>query len=657
MNLTQPSRRAFLKTMGASVSALAASCSVGCFEGLGENERPPNIVIIFTDDQGYADVGVYGAKGFSTPHLDKMSAEGIRFSNFYVSQAVCSASRASLLTGCYSERVGIQGALMPWSKIGLNPKEETLADLLKKKGYATGIFGKWHLGHHKKFLPLQQGFDEYLGLPYSNDMWPVGYDGKPNVQSKKRFYPPLALIDGNEKTDEIRTLEDQGTLTTRYTERAVKFIDKNKDRPFFLYMPHSMPHVPLGVSDAYRGKSEQGMYGDVIMEIDGSVGEIQRALNKYGLAENTLIIFASDNGPWLNYGNHAGSAKPLREGKGSMWEGGARVPCIMRWHGRIPAGSVNHDIAATIDILPTVAAITGATLPKKKIDGVNILSLLEGKNTAPPRDHYFYYYGGKLQAVRKGKWKLHFPHAYRSYQGVEPGKDGFPGPYAKGKTGLELYDLEADISETRDLAAQYPDIVGELQALADQARKELGDRLTHIQGKEVREPGRLNESKKKKINHLATGKKVSLKTDYSTRYPGGGDHGLINGYRGSDDYMDSAWQGYEASDLEATIDLGESKSIRRVTCGFLRDQMVWVFLPASIEIAVSQDGDNFTSIKKFKENTKPKPESKVKNYVAEFPPCAARYIRVNAINGKTCPDWHPGAGGRSWIFSDEIVVE
>ena len=373
--------------------------------------RPPNIVIIFTDDQGYADLGIYGAQGFQTPNIDRRANEGIRFTDFQVSQAVCSASRAALLTGCYSERLGVQGAFNHTARVGLNPDEETIAEMLKSIGYVTGIFGKWHLGHHKKFLPLQQGFDEYFGLPYSNDMWPVDYDGSPvsGTDHFKSFYPQLPLIEGNEKIEEIRTLDDQDQLTTRYTERAVDFIKRNRDTPFFLYLPHSMPHVPLGVSDKFRSKSEQGMYGDVIMEIDWSLGEILNALSDNDLDDNTLVIFTSDNGPWLNYGNHAGSAFPLREGKGTMWEGGSRVPCIMRWPGRIPAGSVSHQLAATIDILPTIASITGAALPARPIDGVNIQSILEGDTCATPREEYYYYYGGELIAVRKGKMKLVFP--------------------------------------------------------------------------------------------------------------------------------------------------------------------------------------------------------------------------------------------------------
>ncbi|KPK78141.1 MAG: arylsulfatase [Phycisphaerae bacterium SM23_30] len=456
----------------------------------GGDKRPPNVVIIFTDDQGYADVGCYGAKGYTTPHLDRMAREGMRFTSFYVSQAVCSASRVSLLTGCYANRVSILGALGPGAQHGLHPEEETIAEVLKKKGYAAGIFGKWHLGHHREFLPLQHGFDEYLGVPYSNDMWPIGYDGKPAPEGAKAGYPFLPLIDGNEKVTEIRTLQDQDTLTTRYTERAVKFIEKNKDRPFFLYVPHSMVHVPLGVSDKFRGKSEQGMYGDVMMEIDWSVGQILRSLERYKLAENTLVIFTSDNGPWLNFGNHAGSAFPLREGKGTMWEGGVRVPCLMRWPGHIPSGRVCDEMAATIDLLPTLAAIAGAPLPKNKIDGVSLLPLLEGREGANPRDHYFYYYGRELRCVRQGKWKLHFPHSHRSYAGVAPGRDGLPGPYAQGQTGLELYDLEDDISETKNVADKYPLVVEQLKILAEAARDDLGDTLTKRNGKNVRPPGR-----------------------------------------------------------------------------------------------------------------------------------------------------------------------
>jgi len=490
------SRRDFLKTLGLSGIALSLKPSkLLALKKPSLQKRLTNFIVVLTDDQGYADVGCFGAKGFETPNLDRMAAEGVRFTSFYVAQAVCSASRAALLTGCYSNRVGIFGALSPESDVGLNFEEETIAEVLKKKRYATGIFGKWHLGHHLKFLPLQHGFDEYFGLPYSNDMWPLDYDGKPlpkDDRKAKHPYPPL--IDGNDKVAELRTLQDMNILTTLYTKRAVHFIEKNKDRPFFLYLAHSMPHVPLGVSEKFRGKSKQGMYGDVIMEIDWSVGEILKALKKNNLDDNTLVIFATDNGPWLNFGNHAGSALPLREAKGTSWEGGVRVPCIMRWPGHIPASSVCNKMAATMDLLPTFAAIAGAALPKNKIDGVNILPLLLGDKEANPRDHLYYYYGKQLECVRQGNWKLHFPHSYRSYQGVEPAKDGLPGRYGEGRTGLELYDLENDIGEKFNVTEKYPEVVRQLQDLGKKAREELGDEKRV--GKEVRPPGRMPAVKK-----------------------------------------------------------------------------------------------------------------------------------------------------------------
>lgn len=647
-------RRHFLKTAGLSTAGFFGS---GFLSGCGVlRNRLPNFVIIFTDDQGYADVGCYGAEGFKTPNLDRMASEGMRFTSFYVSQAVCSASRASLLTGCYAERVSIRGALSPWADVGLNPEEETIAEVLKKRGYATGIFGKWHLGHHREFLPLQHGFDEYLGLPYSNDMWPVGYDGSPMTEGHKANYPPLPIIDGNEKAGEIRTLEDQAVLTTRYTERAVKFIEKNKNNPFFLYVPHSMVHVPLGVSDKFKGKSQQGLYGDVMMELDWSVGEILRSLERHGLDEDTLVIFTSDNGPWLNFGNHAGSALPLREGKGTMFEGGVRVPCIMRWPGKISPGTVCHRMAATIDILPTLAAITGTVLHEKPIDGVNILPLLEGKADVTPRDHYFFYYGGGLRAVRQGRWKLYFPHKSRSYDGVVPGHDGYPGPYATLVVGLELYDLENDIGETHNVAEQHPEIVTRLRVLADKAREELGDTLTQRKGKHVRPPGRRGADRPY-VSHLAVGKSITLKNTPSIKYPGDREDSLIDGFRGSFDHTDGKWQGFEGEDLEALIDLGSFERIKKITCSFLQHQVSWIFLPETVEVGVSRDGDHFETIGRFREKTEADARTIVKEYPAEFEVSSVRYVRVRAKNIGVCPGWHAGAGGKAWLFVDEIIVE
>jgi arylsulfatase A len=431
-------------------------------------DKSPNVVLIYADDMGYGDLGCYGATGYATPHLDRLASEGTRFTNFHVAQAVCSASRAALLTGCYPNRIGIGGALMPDSKIGLQQGELTIAEMLKARGYSTAIFGKWHLGHHPQFLPTRHGFDQYFGLPYSNDMWP-------NHPTMK--FPDLPLIEG-ERTIELNP--DQTQLTTWYTERAVRFIEEHQTRPFFLYVAHSMPHVPLFVSAKFRGKTSRGIYGDVISEIDWSVGEILSTLIRLRLEKNTLVIFASDNGPWLSYGEHAGSAGPLREGKGTSWEGGIRVPCLMRWPGKIPAGRTSNALLMTIDILPTLARICGGRLPSHKIDGMDVWPLLAGKKGAQnPHAAYFVYYNqNDLQAVLSGRWKLMLPHGSTTLGGNRLGKEGQPVAYRKVQVEFGLYDLENDIGETRDIATDHPEVVARLLNLAEQMRDDLGDDLT-----------------------------------------------------------------------------------------------------------------------------------------------------------------------------------
>jgi arylsulfatase A-like enzyme len=461
-------------------------------------DRLPNVVVIFIDDMGYADIGPFGAEDYQTPHLDQMAAEGMKFTDFQVSSAVCSASRAALLTGCYHRRVGFQGALGPQANVGISADEMTLAELCKQKGYATAIFGKWHLGHHPRFLPLQHGFDEYFGLPYSNDMWPFhpNYVNLPPDSPKlKNNYPPLPLLSGNQVVDPEVLADEQEMLTTWYTEKAIDFIERNKARPFFLYVPHSMVHVPIYVSDKFKGKSGAGLYGDTVMEVDWSVGQILATLKANDLDEDTLVIFTSDNGPWLSYGDHAGSAGPLREGKGTMFEGGCREPTLMRWPGRIPPGTTCDELASTIDVLPTVAALIGAKLPEHKIDGKDIRPLMFGEPDAksPHTAFYQYYGGGQLQSVRDRRWKLHFPHSYRSLHGRRGGTGGMPVEYEQLTIGNELFDLKSDVSETTNVAQAHPEIVARLAAIAELARADLGDRLTNRTGSGIRPIARLQD--------------------------------------------------------------------------------------------------------------------------------------------------------------------
>lgn len=439
--------------------------------------KPPNVVVIFIDDMGYADIGPFGGNPALTPHLNQLAAEGRKFTNFYVSQAVCSASRASLMTGCYNVRLGILGALGPKSNQGIHPDEMTLGELCQQKGYATACFGKWHLGHHHQFLPQQNGFDEYFGLPYSNDMWPFHPEVRhlPMEQRLERW-PHLPLIEGNDVAVSEVTDTEQTQLTRWYTERAVSFIDRNAGKPFFLYVPHSMVHVPLYVSERFKGKSGAGLFGDVIMEVDWSVGQIMQSLKQNNLDDNTLVIFTSDNGPWLSYGNHAGSAGALREGKGTMFDGGCRVPCLMRWPGKIPPNTACDIPAMTIDVLPTIARLINASLPQQSIDGRDIWPLMAGEPDAKsPQEAYYFYWGNELQAVRSGPWKLHFAHTYRSLNGAPGGKEGIPAKYENLSIEQSLFNLDSDPEEKLNVANQHPEIVESLVRLANKARAELGD--------------------------------------------------------------------------------------------------------------------------------------------------------------------------------------
>ncbi len=464
------------------------SCSSQEKQEPKRSAQNPNIILIYLDDMGYGDLTLTGATGYTTPNLDKMAGNGMFFTHYYSPQAVCSASRAGLLTGCYPNRIGLAGALSHRSNTGISADEETIAEMLKKKGYATAIFGKWHLGYQEKFLPVNHGFDEFYGIPYSNDMWPLHPRG-PGA------YPDLPLFENTTIVNPAVTPEDQAQFTTDFTMRTIDFIGRHQDQPFFVYLAHPMPHVPVYASEKFRGKSQQGLYGDVIMEIDWGVGQIMKKLRETGLDKNTLVLFTSDNGPWLNYGNHAGTTGGFREGKGTSFEGGQRVPLLAMWDGVIPAGTVTNSMASGIDILPTIAEITSSPLPEKKIDGVSLLPVLKGDTEATPRETFYYYYRrNSLEAVRHGQWKRVFPHPGRTYEGFQPGNDGDPGtvnnnfPFEGG-----LYNLRRDPGERYDVSATYPQILEKLNAIAQEAREDLGDDLTGHPGKNRREPGRVEE--------------------------------------------------------------------------------------------------------------------------------------------------------------------
>lgn len=462
--------------LGLALLAVACATSVA---RAAEPPRPPNVVVLLADDLGYGDLGCYGAADISTPHIDALARAGARFTDFYVSQPVCTASRASLLTGYYAHRVrdGLTGALNHTSTAGVAAAEVLLPELCRDRGYATAIFGKWHLGHRPEFHPLRHGFDHFHGIPYSNDT--------SRYHPVLKGLPPLPLYEDERVVAEE---PDQSLFTRQATDRAVAFIEAHAARPFFLYVPYVMPHVPIFATPPFRGRSARGPYGDAVEELDASVGEIAAALDRAGVAANTLVLFLSDNGPFLSYGNHAGSAGQLREGKLTTFEGGVRVPFIARWPGVVPAGRVCQDVTATIDIVPTVARLIGASLQARRVDGIDIGPLLRGETERiEPSRTYLLHAGDRVEAVRRGRWKLHLPHEYPTVGG-EPGRDGRPAvpraaaprpPAESGlrgvasrhgyeirSTSLALYDLAADPGETTNLADAHPDIVRDLEARA-----------------------------------------------------------------------------------------------------------------------------------------------------------------------------------------------
>ena len=427
-----------------------------------DSGKKPNIIILLTDDQGYGDMNCYGNPQLQTPHLNQLASEGTRFTDFYAGAAASTPSRAALLTGRYAERVGLPGVVDDLSENGLESTEITLADYLKQNNYATGIVGKWHLGCKPEHLPLQHGFTEFFGIPYSNDMWP--FHPQPD-----HAYPALPLYDNAQV---IEYNPPVNYMTTRLTERAVQFIQDHKQEPFFLYLPYTQPHVPLGASDKFKGKSGQGLYADVMMEIDWSVGEIMKTLKANGLDENTLVLFTSDNGPWLSYGNHGGSNGGLREGKGTTFEGGQRVPFIARMPKRIPAGKVSNQFLSALDITPTLVKLTGSQMPRmNKFDGETAWDILTGEK----KEHqpFYFVYDGVVEGLRDGKWKCVISHEYRTVS--TPGKDGMPGIQLSkgGKTELALFDMETDPQESQNVAARHPEIIVRMAAMIKGFQEEI----------------------------------------------------------------------------------------------------------------------------------------------------------------------------------------
>ena len=444
----------------------------------------PNIIFVLTDDLGFNDLSSYGSTIIHTPNLDKLASEGALLNSYYSPQAVCSASRASILTGSYPNRIGFSGALGPNSKKGINPNELLISEMLKDKGYKTAAYGKWHLGDNKKFLPTRHGFDDFYGILYSNDMWPFHAEYPDS-------YPDLMLYD---KETPIKVLEDQSNLTKDLTTKSVEFIEKNKNNPFFLYLAHPQPHVPLFASSDFKGKSKNGLYTDVIQEIDHSVGAIMKALKENDLEDNTIVVFTSDNGPWLSYGEHAGSTGIYKEGKGTTWEGGQRVPCIVWYPNEIKPNTVISAPLMGIDWLPTFASVTNSKLSENKIDGKNIWEVLINKTDKSPHQAlFFYYHVNSLHAVRYGDWKMYFPHRYRTLNGRKGRNDGSPIKYQYvNLEKMELYNLVEDPSETKNIFDQHPEIAKKIEKLADIKRDEIGDDLTKVKGTENRPVGMID---------------------------------------------------------------------------------------------------------------------------------------------------------------------
>ena len=585
-----------------------------CQPSTNKDASLPNIVLLFCDDLGYGDLGVTGHPTIRTPHLDQMAAKGLRMTQFYSASPACTASRYGLLTGKYPVRSGFSWVLFPQSVRGIHPKEKTIAETLQADGYKTACFGKWHLGSTKKeYFPTHNGFDEFIGLPYSNDMIPP-------------IHPDIALLHNE---DTLSLNPDQSTLTKLYTQNALRFIRQQKDQPFFLYLPYAMPHLPLHPGKSFKGQSDRGKYGDVVEEIDWSVGQVNQLLDSLGIADNTIVIFTSDNGPWIIKKEEGGSSGLFRDGKGSTWEGGMRVPAIVKWPGHIPAASVSTQVASTIDLYNTLSTLSGKPEDTQN-DGISLLPYWQSPDKK--EDRVFFYYGAdkKPNAIRKGRWKLHLK---TSSQTGKQYYDYLP----------LLFDIEADPSEQYELSKNYPDTVKFLQQLWE-------EHLT-----KVKATPNFYEKERQALfkKHLAY--QITPQTN-PPHHKYGEATVLTDGYPGESDQFNSFYA-VEGENLSITIDLQKVQAIDSVQVSFLRRHSSWIFLPESVEVSTSQNGQNYSSLGTISIATAGGFEKDViQTFSFKEAGKNARFIKIQAKQTGICPEWHPGAANPSWIMADEVYV-
>ena len=619
-DLSYKIRRSMKKVYSIKITTFVLAIALGCAacQKIEENQNPPNIVLFFCDDLGYGDLGITGHPTIQTPHIDGLAFGGMRMTQFYSASPACTASRYALLTGKYPVYSGFSWVLYPQSVRGIHPKEKTIAEVLKEEGYHTACFGKWHLGSTQPhYLPTANGFDEYMGLPYSNDMIPP-------------IHPPIALLNN---TDTLELDPDQSNLTRRYTEGAIDFIQRNSEDPFFLYLPYAMPHLPLHPGEAFEGQSLRGKYGDVVEEIDWSVGAVYEALETLQLLENTLLVFTSDNGPWIIKNQEGGSSGLFRDGKGSTWEGGMRVPAIFHWKGKIHAGGLSPKIASTIDLFKTLKVLTNAK-EEGESHGIDLSSiLLNNQPTNTERSFFFYGPGNILHGVRKGPWKLHIRTSSQT------GK-----AYFNKKIPL-LFNLEEDPSEQYDLSDTEPEKVQELMDILDKHIEEVKANPNYWE----------QERAEQLQKHLAFGKKIEVRPESSNKY--GAVEVLTDGLPAE---IDQLYQFYASQEPQSEIllDLEQATEVRRVAMRFLQKHRAWIFYPESVEIQYSLDGKMYKKLGR-QTITPPKEQEQDDTILVEIEQAATamRYLKIKVQSIGNCPDWHTGAGKAGWFFADEIYVE